>query len=56
MVWGLSLRLSRMALAVAIASEMEGYESRETWVFQASRECDEMGYLTLGPVGSVSRR
>jgi hypothetical protein len=49
--WGVSLRLSSMALAVAIASEMEAYEFIETWVFQASRECGGMGYLNIGTRG-----
>ncbi len=40
-----------MTLAVATASEMEGYEFMETWVFQASRECGGMGYLNIGTRG-----
>ena len=43
--------MSSIALAVAIASEMEAYEFIETWVFQASRECGGMGYLNIGTRG-----
>ncbi len=51
---GLPLMLVRMALAIAIVSEVGEWESTATWVFQGARECSGIVYLNMGTPGILA--